>query len=459
MIARCARVALESQRRFARAFISVTLFASAAHAGHAPLVPEPRTILLREDAPEHIVIGTRRGGYFVTRDAGRTWSWMCESGVGYDDEEVYPGALLAGGTLVVSIGFGGVAVSADGCGFMPWLPSEQPFVADVRVQPGAPDAVFALEARSDGDAFVNQLWQTSDGSTWRALGAPFAADTLAASFAVSEEGELFVGASGPSGAELLHSTDAAQSWQRVAIPAEPGVAPRVVGARGAGESARVFVVADYPQAEGLTTTGDRALLSVDGGRSFAPLLEGTGDLSAWSLSNDGARLAVGGDADGIYVLTDAQNAGASSLMQVSTRAVHALAWSADGRLYAAGHEETDGFSVGVSDDDGRSFQPLFSLCQVQGPVSCSAESSVGRQCKSSGETGWDVRKEAADSDACAATQQPDGAAGNPALPGAPTNAPPEASCAFSPGKGGSLRWWLLTVLAGALVASRRRPAD
>src|SRR5688572_1565496 len=117
-----------SRNRVLSACVCIALLAATAHAGHAPLVPEPRTILLREGHPEHVVVGTRQGGYFVTRDAGSTWSWICEAGVGYDEEEVYPGVLLGSGTLVVSTGFGGVSVSADGCGWSPWLPSEQPFV-------------------------------------------------------------------------------------------------------------------------------------------------------------------------------------------------------------------------------------------------------------------------------------------------------------------------------------------
>src|SRR5688500_14694194 len=132
MISRRARRALAGRKSALFAFTYIALHVSAAHAGHEPLVPEPRTILLREGHPEHVVVGTHRGGYFVTRDAGASWSWICEAGVGYDDEEVYPGALLQSGKLVVSTGFGGLAVSPDGCGWSPWLPSAQPFMADVR---------------------------------------------------------------------------------------------------------------------------------------------------------------------------------------------------------------------------------------------------------------------------------------------------------------------------------------
>lgn len=437
MIRRRARRAQKRPRGSLRALLGITLLTAAAHAGHAPLVPEPRTILLRDDAPEHIVIGTRLGGYFVTRDAGATWSWMCEAGVGYDDEEVYPGALLPGGTLVVSTGFGGIARSADGCGWSPWLPSEQPFVADVRSDPVEPGAVLALEARSDGEAFVNQLWRSTDGAkTWQPRGAAFAADALATSFAISDQGELYVGVSAPTGAELLRSADSALSWQRASLTTEPGITPRIIGARGQPGSARVFVVADYAQAEGLSVTGDRALFSSDGGQTFSPLLEATGDLSSWSLSADGSRLVVGGDDDGIYLLTDAANASPGAVMAlVTSRGVHALAWDARGQLYAAGHEASDGFSVGVSTDDGRTFRGIFALCQVQGPLACPADTGVGLQCQNGGETGWDVRKEVADSDACNAqgelTGTPAGSKGDPPV-GVPETGAPGSS---APGSG------------------------
>lgn len=430
-----------------------------------------------------MVIGTRLGGYFVTRDAGATWSWMCEAGVGYDDVEVYPGALLPGGTLVVSTGFGGLAVTADGCSWAPWLPSEQPFVADVRTQPGAPATVLALEARSDGAAFVNRLWRSSDDAkTWQALGEPFAVDALASSFAVSDEQELYVGVSGPAGAELLRSADGALSWQRAPLTTEPGVTPRVIGAHGAPGRAHVFVVADYVQAEGLTTAGDGVVMSMDGGQTFSPLLEIAGDLSSWALSTDGAHLAVGSEDEGIYSLSDASHAGSDAVMSlVTSRGVHALAWDSQGQLYAAGHEASDGFSVGVSDDGGASFRGVFALCQVQGPLACAADTSVGQACKTSGETGWDVRKEVASSDACTESGELVGSAGagatttpigsatpnddddsQPPNAAAPTGRDPQAShpeggCAFSPAADSrdTALALSLAMLASVLRARRR----
>jgi hypothetical protein len=455
----------------------MVLLTSTAHAGHAPLVPEPRTILLREGEPEHVVIGTRRGGYFITRDAGATWSWICEAGVGYDDEEVYPGAFLGSGTLVVSTGFGGLAVSADGCGWSAWLPGEQPFVADVRVRRGPSRAVVALEGRSDsGSGFVNQLWQsTDDARTWEALGPAFAPDTQAVSLGLSDEGALYVATSGPAGAELLRSEDAAVSWQRALVTSEAGVAPRIIAASG-GDASHVYLVLDAAQADGLETPGDRVVMSLDQGQTFLPLLQGEGDLSAWSLSLDGKRLVVGGHDDGIYLMSDADRAVAGATLQlVSPVRAHALAWGADQRLYAAGHEATDGFSVGVSVDEGRSFSPFFALCQVTGPLACPAGSSVGELCSSSGETGWDVRREVADSSACtaddgtdvggAASSAGEGARGPASASGSDSSsgngddnaaAVDSGGCGVSRGAAPGAASWLSLGALGAWLRRRRR---
>lgn len=403
MVARRAPCALLWRNSGWRAFAYMALFAGVAHAGHAPLVPEPRTILLRADQREHVVVGTRRGGYFVTRDAGTTWSWLCEAAVGYDDEEVYPGVLLASGTLVVSTGFGGVAVSPDGCGWTPWQPSAQPFVVDVRAWPAASDTVVALEARADGDGFVNQLWHSADeAQTWQALGAPFAGDARAVSLGFSNSGEIYVAVEGPLGAELLRSTAPELDWMRTTITSALGVTPRVVGASESAGSARLFVVLDSAQAEGLTTPGDRLVMSLDRGESFTPLLDAAGDLPAAALSGDGELLAAGGESDGLYLLRGASQALSGAVMeQVASIGVHALAWSSDSHLYVAAHEAESGFSVGVSADEGQTFAALFALCQVEGPLACAADTSVGALCQSSGETGWDVRKEVADPEACA----------------------------------------------------------
>ena len=271
-----------------------------------------------------------------------------------------------------------------------------------------------------------------------------------------------------SAARLLIATTAAAT--------ELGVTPRLIGAHEGAGVPHLYVLADYAQADGLTTPGDRVLMSLDRGERFTLLFQAAGDLLGWSLSQDGERLAVGGHADGIQSLTNASSASAgAALTQVSTVAAHALAWGSDGQLYAGGDEAENGFSVGVSSDGGHSFSALFALCQVKGPLSCPEDTTVGALCLSSGETGWDVRKEGAASAACTGTgggSPNDG--GTSSLPAAPAPLGPDAggssgatngatssaqtsSCAVSPspdrGAGGLLL--AMVVASGALLRRRR----
>jgi hypothetical protein len=293
------------------------------------------------------------------------------------------------------------------------------------------------------------------------------------SFAFSEAGALYVVSSGPAGAELLRSEDSAVSWTRTIVVPDLGVTPRVIGAREGASQPHLYVLLDYAQAAGLTTPGDRVLMSLDRGESFTSLFDAAGDLLGWSLSPDGERLAVGGHADGVQLLTNANSARAgAALTQVSTVAAHALAWGTDGQLYAAGDEAEDGFSLGVSTDEGHSFTALFALCQVNGPLACPVDTTVGALCLSSGETGWDVRREGALSTVCTpagsagaggssnVTTEPDplvpgvGRAGSSSS-GEPTSGQ-TSSCTIAQtrvGGGGSL---LLAIFAGGAALQRRR---
>jgi hypothetical protein len=60
--------------------------------------------------------------------------------------------------------------------------------------------------------------------------------------------------------------------------------------------------------------------------------------------------------------------------------VRCLRWSESGALYACGSEPSDPFSLGVSDDHGRSFRPLYKLADTC-PAECAEESQFARTCQ------------------------------------------------------------------------------
>jgi hypothetical protein len=137
--------------------------------------------------------------------------------------------------------------------------------------------------------------------------------------------------------------------------------------------------------------------------------------------------------------------------RVSDTRTRGLAWSESG-LFTIGHEPTDGYSVAVSHDDGRSFEPFFRLCEASVSVGCPADSSVARQCSAALDTApWQPL-----GDVCAPKEvaPPPG----PALDGPARHSDAvSGSCAVRSrnrrDRGSNVLTW--AVLAGILIQRRR----
>src|SRR5262249_38774728 len=67
--------------------------------------------------------------------------------------------------------------------------------------------------------------------------------------------------------------------------------------------------------------------------------------------------------------------------KVSNVGARCLTWTAQG-LYACANEFTDGFTAGVSTDQGKTFTPIMHLQRLCGPLMCGAATSTGKLCPS-----------------------------------------------------------------------------
>jgi hypothetical protein len=119
---------------------------------------------------------------------------------------------------------------------------------------------------------------------------------------------------------------------------------------------------------------------------------GTGLLKGFALSPDGQTLLVGGETDGVW------RAAAADLQfeKVSEVGVQCLAWSEAG-VYACAGEFKDGFTIGLSRDQGASFSPVMHLPCVRGPLSCAPDTEVGSACPAA----WPATADVIDQDSCA----------------------------------------------------------
>lgn len=424
-----------------------------AWAGHAGY-PLPHALGVEPTNAAMLVVGTDSAGFFVSRDAGVTWGWVCQSAIGYADAERRPVAVLPGPRLVVANGDRGLAESPDGCDWRidPEV-AEGPWV-DVEATEDGRMVALASRVTTTGEN-EHRVWSKAAAGRWAELGQVLPGDLAVFDLLTPSASTLFVSALGPSGSEILRSEDSGQSWQRLPSGLTSAAPLRFV-ARTREPEPRLFAIVDEAQVAGLVgIPGDQVVVSRDSGETWTELWRAEGDLSGAALSGDASTLLVGGP-EGVYrAATDTLQ-----FERASSTPVLILAASGE-RFYATSEEHHTGFTLGVSNDRGVHFTPLLRLCEVSGALACGADTSVARMCSASGEGGFDSVRLFPENEVCR-TGDSDSDSG----PGA--HDPPQA---HSGEAGGSCRvagpfaataratWLGLVLVAGGLILHRLRRAS
>jgi hypothetical protein len=321
--------------------------------------------LVPADRPSEIVLATNFG-LIATTDAGVTWDWVCEHGHGYLGA-MYQRAAPPSQRLFAVAPAGLVFSDDTACSWSVASDLQQTTVADAFADPVNPARVLALAAFIDpaGQA-KNALFISMDGGT--TFGAPVhmsPPNTTLASVEVSAANpdRIYMTSYTSVGAfssHLLRSDDAGATWTASDITAMTG-----------GRVARIAAVdpAD-PQKLYLRLTGadDAIAVSSDGGATIrVPLVVGVGLTALLRRANGQVLVSALDVVDGaLYRSTDG---GESFVRLPSTLSIRALA-ERSGTIYAAANYFADGFALGVSLDDGLSFQPLMKLEQVTSTRMC-----------------------------------------------------------------------------------------
>ena len=340
------------------------LFASARAQANGAF-PDSLSILVPADRPSEIVLATNFG-LITTNDAGVTWDWVCEHGHGYLGA-MYQRAAPPSRRLFAVAPAGLVFSDDTACSWSVASGLQEATVGDAFADPVNPARVLVLAAFIDpGGQAKNALFISTDGGA--TFGAPAHVsqpNTTLASVEVSAANpdRIYMTSYTSVGAfasRLLRSDDAGATWTDSDITAMTG-----------GRVARIAAVdpAD-PQRLYLRLTGadDAIGVSSDGGATIrVPLVVGVG-LTALLRRANGQVLVSALDVvqGALYRSIDG---GESFLRLPSTLSIRALAERA-GTIYAAADYFSDGFALGVSRDDGVSFQPLMKLDQVTGTRAC-----------------------------------------------------------------------------------------
>ncbi len=350
--------------------------------------PEAGMVAVSPTNPQLLLVRTTYG-LVSSSDGGAQWRWICPEAIAFDADKEDPAFVITANGAVAMGTLRGLRVGQDGGCEWASVGGElaKRYFIDVVLE-ADPSRLVALSSKVvSADSFEVNLWQSADNAeSWAALGAEPPSDFGALTLAVcpSDPQRIYLsgrdGAAGQAGGEdsfqgvLMRSDDRGASWQRLAVAGADGVEtlPYIAGVDPSNAD-RVYL-ANIKQQQG-TPVFFELMLSHDGGKSWQSVLERSQAIGGFSISPDGAKVAVGGGLAGLWTADTA----APQFVKVNELPVKCLSWQNHG-LYACAEETSKGFSLGLSVDSGVSFEPLMRRASPCGALECPSQSSVAAQC-------------------------------------------------------------------------------
>lgn len=319
-------------------------------------------------------------GILVRPTEGAAWSWICEESVGFSGNEDPMMGITADGTILAGI-FEGLSVSHDhGCqwDFMQGG-LDGKFAIDLSTERGDPAKAIVIISNSSGapNQFITQLWESSDnGKNWSKAGVDLPSEFLGLTVDAAPSDRNRIYASGRYGAPdypgvIERSDDRGGAWQKLSIPGAGDTHLPYIGAIDPHNPDVVYVRLDGDPS-------DQLVVSTDGGLNWTTAFESKGEMLGFALSPDGSKVALGGPADGLWIApTDTL-----AFKKVNEVGVRCLTWT-DAGIYACADEFVDGFTAGLSTDEGATFPADLVIMHLQklcGPLACGAGTSTGKLC-------------------------------------------------------------------------------
>ena len=264
------------------------------------------------------------------------------------------------------------------------------YFIDIQPLPNDASSLVALSSNGvSGGTFDVNLWLSNDNAgTWTAMGGAlpehFLGLTMGLSASDGDRMYLTGRDSGESGTEeallgaLYRSDDGGQEWTRFEVPGtDDGTVP-YMGGVDPNDADRIFV-ANLRQEEGQIVYFG-LLLSEDGAETWTVVYTADVAVSGFALSPDGKTVAIGGEEVGLLVADATASPEEMTFEPVSSYRIGCLTWDTSG-LYACTDNFIDDFAVGVSHDDGKTFEPLMKLSSPCGPpTECASDTSIGVEC-------------------------------------------------------------------------------
>jgi photosystem II stability/assembly factor-like uncharacterized protein len=312
-------------------------------------------------------------GLLMSRDGGETFYWVCEEAIGYGGT-FDPDYVMADDGALWATTYDGLRVMRNGGCTWELIGGElaDQWVQEVEIGPDG--RIWAATANGARD---NDIYVSTDGVTFESAGntqtaawfrtlrvAPTDADRIYASAYQVAGQETDAGPSGPAGL-LFRTDDGGETWLSLDVDDLEGNFQLQIEAVSPTDPDVVFVRA----VSGNPPLGDVMYRSIDGGESFARVLDTDDSIRVFEILSTG-RIFVGTINDGVYYSDDG---GVADSWARPTQALQMVCLTelANGDLLACGSNwEPDNMALGRSTDGGMTWTKVFRFAEMTGPVSC-----------------------------------------------------------------------------------------
>lgn len=308
-------------------------------------------------------------GILVSRDAGKTWRWICERALGYEGTWDPPIAVTRDGRLWVGLERGLVS-TLDGCAVDRVAELEGETIADLTADPHG-DMLWAITGSPDKR---NAIWRRAPTGTWERMGfAPENIHLMTIEVAPSRFSRVYVTGQpyGEVRGQIFRSDDGGKTLHANANALSDS-GPLFIAAIDPVDPSRVLL-------RHLHAAGSALLLTTDAGKTLTPVLEMKSAMFGFAKSTDGRTYWAGSglEEDGIYRSTDR----GKHFERVSQHGVLCLHEAPGDRLFVC----ENGFklgapAIGLSTDEGRTVRAIASFGDVEGPVACGAPDAAVSLC-------------------------------------------------------------------------------
>jgi len=325
--------------------------------------PQAQAILTVPGGDGAVVFMRTTFGILVSRDAGKSWRWICERALGYSGIWDPPIAVTRDGRLWVGLERGLVS-TVDGCTVESSRELDGEQVKDITVDTRG-ETAWVLTGAPDKRGAV---WRRKGlAGAWERSGQlPENIHPMTIEVAPSSPSRLYVSGQpyGTVRGWLWRSDDGGKTFAGGANELAH-VGPFYIAAIDPKDPARVLV-------RHLHTTGSTVLVTADAGKTFKEVLSMESAMFGFAKSADGATYWAGSGLpnDGLFLSRDR----GEHFERVSNHGVLCLHAASAGRLFVCENPfSLGGPSVGMSTDDGRTVTPIGKFTDVEGPLACGAK--------------------------------------------------------------------------------------